>query len=133
MSERRVLTDVRVTPGEPLWRRVPSRDADGRNLFDFMVLIPRFRDWPEVRRERAMGELRALFDEYSGRVYFAELNLQLNLLWVSVLPAPGLCLEFAAAINARIPEARLVANRAEALLGARRAGRRSWRLPKLLR
>jgi len=132
MSERRVLTDVRLTPGEPLWRRVPSQDAEGRNLFDFMMLIPGFREWPEVRREQAMDELAALFDQYRGRVVFAEFNLKLNLLWVSVPPSPGLCLEFAAAINARIPEARLVANRAEALLGARHAGRRRWRLPKLL-
>lgn len=133
MSDRRVLTGVRVTPSEPLWRRVPSKDAEGRSLFDFMMLIPRFKEWPEVRRERAMGELAALFEEYAGRVVFAELNMKLNLLWVSVPPAPGLCIEFAAAIKARIPEAVLVANKAEALIGAAEGARRRWRLfPKLL-
>ena len=133
MSDRRVLTRARVEPSEPLWRRVPSKDAEGRNLFDFMMLIPRFKDWPAVRRERAMDELADLFDEYSGRVVFAELNTKLNLLWVSVCPTPGLCIEFAAAINERIPEAVLVANRAEALLGAKEGGNRRRRLfPKLL-
>ena len=81
-----------------------------------------------------MNELRLLFDEYDGKVVFAELNMKLNLLWVSLSPAPGICLKFAAAINKRIPEAVLVANKAEVLLGARESGRRGWRLfPKLLR
>jgi hypothetical protein len=34
-----------------------------------------------------------------------------HLLWVSVKPIPGICLELPAAIQARVPEALLVADR----------------------
>ena len=129
MSDRKLLRGAHMVPGEPLWQRVPSQDAQGRNLFDFMMLIPKFKEWPDLRREQVMTELQSLFDEYDGKVVFAELNMKLNLLWVSLAPAPGICLEFAAAINERIPEAVLVANRAEALYGAREESkRRRWRL-----
>jgi len=44
---------------------------------------------------------------------FAEVNLKLNTLWVTVKPVPGICLELAAAIKVRIPEALLVAQKQE--------------------
>jgi hypothetical protein len=111
-----------LAPGEPLWKRAPSRGADGRLLSDFMMLIPGLGRRSEVHLQTTLGELQAVFDYYREQVVFADLNLKLNVLWVSIKPLPGLNLELAAAIKQRVPEAMLVANKAEALLSER--GRR---------
>ncbi|MFP4560843.1 MAG: hypothetical protein ACLFRB_03820 [Thiohalorhabdus sp.] len=102
-------------PSAPLWKRVPSRDPEGRPLADFMMLIPGLRDRPESDLRATVAEIEAVFAAYRPLVVFADLNLRLNLLWVSLRPAPGMCLEVAAAIKSRVPEALLVANRREAM------------------
>lgn len=114
-----------VQPCEPLWRRAPSRDERGRPLTDFMMLIPRLRHWPQGRIEAACGEIQAVFEYYADTVVFADLNLNLNLLWVSVRPRPGICLEMAAAVKHRVPEAVLVASQAEAYAGLRQGRTRN--------
>ncbi|MES9963044.1 MAG: hypothetical protein ABW116_05865 [Candidatus Sedimenticola sp. 20ELBAFRAG] len=110
-------------PGKPLWQRVPTRDADGRPLFDFMMLIPKLRSAPEQRRQEVLEALQQVFEGFGEEVVFADLNLKMNLLWVSLKPRKGACLELAEAVIARVPEAVLVANKAEALMGARHT---SW-------
>ena len=41
----------RLGPAEPLWRLSPTRTDDGRNLADFMMLIPGLGARPEAARE----------------------------------------------------------------------------------
>ena len=106
-----------LEPEEPLYKRVPTRDAEGRPLADFMMIIPRLRDKPEAGLRATLGEIEEVFRVYRPYVAFADLNLRLNVLWVSVRPVPGITLEVAAAIKARVPEALLVANRREAMMG----------------
>ena len=113
-----------LSPGEPLWKRAPSRGEDGRLLSDFMMLIPGLGRRSELRLQTTLGELQAVFDYYREQVVFADLNLKLNVLWVSIKPLPGLNLELAAAIKQRVPEAMLVANKVEALLSERAQRRR---------
>lgn len=98
-------------PCEPLWKRVPTRGDDGRPLSDFMMIIPALRDRPPQRIQRIVQEIEAVFAYYRHAVVFADLNVRLNLLWVSVKPIPGICLELAAALHLRVPEARLVASK----------------------
>jgi hypothetical protein len=126
-----------LSPGEPLWRRVPSRDNQGRALFDFMMLIPKLGKASEIRRQQVMLELQSVLERFGDEVVFADLNLKTSLLWVSIKPRQGAMLEFSSALRARIPEALLIANQADILLGeALRAERqnrwRRWGL-KLLR
>ncbi len=97
-----------LEPAQPLWRRAPSRDRDGRLLSDFMMLIPQLGGAPALRRERVCVELRAVFQTYSGQVCFADLNLHLNLVWISVESRPGLIPELVQEIRRRIPEAVLI-------------------------
>ncbi|OOZ36091.1 hypothetical protein [Solemya velesiana gill symbiont] len=111
-----------ISPAEPLWQRVPTRDADGRALFDFMMLIPRLRSAPEQRRNEVLEALQQVFDGFGDEVVFADLNLKTNLLWVSHKPRKGAMLELAEAVIAKVPEAVLIANKAEAQMGARRIG-----------
>ena len=125
-----IVDRIDCQPGRPLWQRVPLRDEQGRSLFDFMMLIPRLGSWPDERRQRVYTELETVFGIFHDSVLFADLNLKLNLLWISMRKCPSGCLGLAAAIRERIPEAVLVASQAEVLVGRADASRRGgggWR------
>ncbi len=94
---------------EPLWNHVPTSDAEGQRLSDFMMLIPKLRKQPQAHIEHVFLQIQEVLEFYQHVVVFADLNLRLNVLWVSVKPVPGICLELPAAILDRVPEARLVA------------------------
>lgn len=111
LHHRRV---AQLDPAEPLWKRVPTRDADGRPFSDFMMLIPRLRSRPRHVMEATIAEIQGVLDHYRRVVVFADLNLKLNVLWVSVRPVPGICLELPAAIKCRVPEAMLIGQRLDA-------------------
>jgi len=114
-----VVTGDGMTPAEPLWARVPTRCEDGERLSDFMMLIPRLRTRPAHHMQEILESIHDTLSCYGDTVVFADLNLRLNLLWVSVRPRPGICLALASALQTRIPEARLIANRAELLMRER--------------
>ncbi len=108
-----------LEPAEPLWKRVPTTGDDGRPLSDFMMLIPKLRTRTAAQVKETLDNIQTVFAHYRHAVVFADLNLPLNLLWVSVKPIPGICLELPAALKAQIPEAVLVAPKAEAMMGQR--------------
>lgn len=99
-------------PGLPLWQLAPTRDKTGKRLTDFMMLIPRLRSRPLAEVERVSREIQAVLALHQD-VVFADLNLKLNVLWVSLRPRPGAISELVAAIRLRVPEAVLVAHYAE--------------------
>lgn len=101
-----------AAPGVPLWQLAPTHDASGRLLTDFMMLIPRLRSRPSGEIERASRDIQAVLALHQD-VVFADLNLKLNVLWVSLRPRPGAISELVAAIRLRVPEAVLVAHHAE--------------------
>lgn len=100
-----------MEPAAPLWQRVPTRDENGNRLSDFMMLIPGLNRAGSHRIEGIIAELEYTLGHYSDTVCFADLNLKLNLLWVSVRPVPGICLELPTAIKSRVPQALLIAHR----------------------
>jgi hypothetical protein len=100
------------SPGLPLWQLAPTRDQAGKRLTDFMMLIPHLRSRPAAEIERTTREIQAVLALHR-EVVFADLNLKLNLLWVSLQPRSGAISELAAAIRLRVPEALLVAHYAE--------------------
>lgn len=102
-----------LSPAEPLWQRVPTRDAEGRLLGDFMMIIPRLNAFPAGKIQDVIRKLDKLLGLYHESVVFADLNLKLNVLWVSHKQRRGIGLELAAAIYTCIPEARLVAQHYE--------------------
>ncbi len=95
--------------GRPLWQVAPTRDQSGQRLTDFMMLIPRLRERSHGEIERASHEIQSLLALHQD-VVFADLNLKLNLLWISLRPRPGAIAELVAAIRLRLPEAVLVAH-----------------------
>lgn len=100
---------VSVTASEPLYERVPTADADGKAYSDFMVLIPGIRDLSRDDFADRVASLQAVLAHYH-QVVFADLNVRLNLLWVTLRPQHGLIPQIAAHLRERVPEARLVAH-----------------------
>jgi hypothetical protein len=107
-----LTADAEPIPGLPLWQLVPTRDPAGLRLTDFMMLIPRLRSRPRAEIERASRDIQAVLALHQD-VVFADLNLKLSLLWVSLRPRPGAISELVAAIRLRVPEAVLVGHYAD--------------------
>ena len=105
----RLTSNSSISAATPLWSHVPTRDSEGQRLSDFMMLIPKLRDKPKSHLQHVIQQIQEVLEFYQHAVVFADLNLRINVLWVSVKPVPGICLELPAAILDRIPEARLVA------------------------
>ncbi|NNG13495.1 MAG: hypothetical protein HKM88_09625 [Halobacteria archaeon] len=95
---------------EPLRNRAPSHDEDGRPLSDFMVLIPGLKKKPRTLINRTVNNIHLALGHFEHAVVFAEFNLKLNLLWVSIRPIPGIRFEIVGAIQDSVPEARLVSH-----------------------
>jgi len=104
---------VELHPAEPLWKRVPTRDDAGGLLSDFMMLVRGLNKQPQTRVQRIVDDIDRTLQLYANTVYFADLNFKLNLLWVSVRAVPGICLELPTAINMRVPEAVLIAQKVQ--------------------
>ena len=98
-----------LIPAEPLWRRVPTHDDEGHLLTDFMMLIPKLSKRPNDQIAHTLRRLQQALDCYQNTVVFVDLNLRLNILWVSVKPVPGICLDLPTTIKSYVPEALLVA------------------------
>ena len=95
---------------EPLYRRAPRTDAEsGKPLSDFMMFIPRLRQKPPRLIQDIIHRIELVLHQHSDIVVYADLNLQINVLWVVVRPVPGACLDLPMAINDQVPEALLVA------------------------
>lgn len=95
---------------QPLYRRVPTRDAQGNLLTDFMMLLPGLRERPEAQLRERLARIQAVMEQFR-EVVFVDLNLRLNLLWVSVRPRPGIILNISCALKCDLPEALLIAQR----------------------
>ena len=97
-------------PAEPLRKRAPTFDEQGKALSDFMMLFPGLVKKPQHHIQATVEHIQAVFAKFDQAVVFAELNLKLNLLWISVKPIPGIRFQIAEALRAVIPEARLVSH-----------------------
>lgn len=96
--------------GQPLYQRVPARDERGLPFGDFMVLLPGLRQRAPQDFADRLGRLQAILVSFQ-EVVFVDLNVPLNLLWVSVRPRQGVILELFGALKLCLPEARLVGHR----------------------
>lgn len=108
MSRSTLRRSAGLCPAEPLWKRAPTRDADGRLLTDFLMIVPGLGRRTEVEIRSRLAAIEQVLMAYEEHVVFADVNLRLNTLWVTVRPVPGICLELPAAIKVAVPEALLV-------------------------
>ena len=72
-----------------------------------MILISGLREWPGTKQTATVDKIHGVLNSFT-EVVFADLNVPLNLLWISVKPKPGLILEVYDALKHRIPEAVIV-------------------------
>lgn len=93
---------------EPLWKRVPTRDNEGKPYVDFMMLIPGLRKLKTADLHQIINKIKTVLMRYEDDIILADLNLKLNVLWVTIKPHPGLSIEIAALLHHLIPEAKLV-------------------------
>jgi hypothetical protein len=105
-----LINSLACCPNTPLWQRAPTKDEDGTRLSDFMMIIPRLKKRSSEYRRKVLDALIKVLQHYKDIVVFADLNLKLNVLWVSLRPVKGMCLEIPAAIKMAVPEALLVAD-----------------------
>lgn len=98
-----------VEPSEPLWKRVPSRDKDGIPLSDFRMIILGLKRLPPHKIQDRISKIQSVLARYDQHIVFADLNLKISLLWVSVKSETRLDLDIAAEIHHLIPEAKLMA------------------------
>ncbi len=76
-----------------------------------MMIIPGLRDMHQTQLVSVVEEVERVLNHYRNAVVFADLNLRLNVLWVTVRPIPRICLDIASAIHFVLPDARLVAHK----------------------
>ena len=99
----------KLSPGGDLWRHAPVKDADGRLTSDLMILFPGLQQEHNLRI-MIRQQLQEVLQGFGDQVIFADFNIRLGVLWVTVTSEPGLCSEVAQAIHARIEGARIVGN-----------------------
>lgn len=108
MSTHSLTKSTGIDPSEPLWKRLPTHDDTGKPLSDFMMIIPNLHKKPQHIKQSIISDIQRILGLYGDKVVFAEVNLKLNLLWVSMKAVHGLYLEIPAAIQTHVPEAMLV-------------------------
>ena len=103
-----LLNTPGLSPAEPLYKRAPTRDEQGKSYSDLMMIIPKLGKRPQNEINHRINLISKVLEHYRHVVVFADLNLKLNVLWLSYKPVYGLTYELAAAIKTQIPEAVLV-------------------------
>jgi len=101
---------TKISPDCPLHEVVPTRDEEGKPLSDFMMIIPKLKLQSEEYIQNTFNQLDKVLNVYKEQVVFVNMNMKMNLLWVTIRPVPGLILELSAAIKTQVPEALLVAD-----------------------
>lgn len=104
------LRGPRYRGTEPMWKVIPTRDENGKPLSDFMMLIPSLRDQTPLSIQTILNTLADVLTQHRS-VRFVNVNVALNLLWVSHLSLPGAGLEIAGHIQESVPEALLIAQK----------------------
>jgi hypothetical protein len=96
--------------GEPLWKLAPKRDSAGRPYIDFIMLAPGMKERPAHEIECLTRSIQGVLARFENWVVFADFNLKLNLLWVSLQYRPGIMAEIVAALRTQAPVLKLVAH-----------------------
>ena len=109
-AESQPACSDRWTRGEPLWKLAPKRDSEGRPYVDFMMLAPGIKKRPAHEIECLTRIIQGVLTQFENWVVFADFNLKLNLLWVSLKYRPGIMTEIVAALRAQAPMLKLVAH-----------------------
>ncbi len=92
---------------QPLYDRAPTLDENGKPYADFMMLIPKLNKLEVPELKQKMAALQAVLLSFP-EVVFVDLNMRLNLLWVSFTPKVGLIEQMVVDVQQKLPEAKLI-------------------------
>ena len=106
------ITKSNLQSSEPLWKRVPTRDHTGKPYTDFMMLIPGLKNFEPFHLRETIHKMETVLRLYENDIILADLNLKINVLWVTLQPHIGLSSEIAALIHHVVPQAKLVSQHA---------------------
>ena len=106
-SGNKLSSGAVLEPGTPLWQVVPTKGADGRSLADFMMLIPQLNKRHPLIIDTTLINLQRALEPFPD-VVFANFNLKINVLWVSLNCRDRLIFEIVDSIQSLVPEAKLV-------------------------
>jgi hypothetical protein len=109
MSAKRVPSCTPYIVASPLWSRAPARDEKGTPYIDFMMIIPGLKGADEAVIESCLVKIRKGLADFENTVTYVDLNIKLNLLWISARPVPGISRLMMQAILREIPHAKIVA------------------------
>ena len=87
---------------------MPKRDEFGRPCSDFMMLAPGLNKRPQHEVQEVLLIIRAVLNDYSQWVVFADFNMKLNLLWVTLRQQHGVMSELAYVLHDKVPLLKLV-------------------------
>ena len=110
-KDKTLQSSLEYSANTPLWSRVPTRDESGKYLGDFMMMIKGLKKATPEHRKKTINALTRVMAEYADTIVFADLNMKMNLLWVSIKPHKGMLIEIPAAIIRSVPEAKLISDR----------------------
>jgi hypothetical protein len=103
-----IRLSIDMSPAEPLWKIAPTRDENGDRVSDFLMIIPRLRQKPDIHIKRTLNDIERALKQFNTDIVFANMDMKLNTLWVSFRSEPGLFMKIATAIKLQVPEAVLV-------------------------
>ncbi|MEE9342833.1 MAG: hypothetical protein V3V12_04285 [Gammaproteobacteria bacterium] len=95
---------------EPLRMRAPAVDENGKALADFMMILPGLNRKPEAAISKVTKDIQLVLSRYNHSVVFAEVKVEINLLWVSLKPEFRKSFEIASAVRVAVPNAKLVSH-----------------------
>ena len=110
-NSSQLKSTLEYSANTPLWQRVPTRDESGQYLGDFMMIIPGLKKASPEHRKKTLNALTKVLASYADIVVFADLNMKMSLLWVSIKPVKGMMIEIPTAIIKVVPEAKLISDR----------------------
>ena len=70
LNSKTIKQSIEVYPNEPLWKRVPTQDEDGKLLSDFMMLLPGLNTLDKNSFLETITLLNNLFAQYNQYVVF---------------------------------------------------------------
>ena len=108
LSQSKQSCPLQIQTPQPLWQRAPTRDKEGKPYADFMMLIPGLKKFDSEHIKDIINKINVILKQYDKYIVMADLNLKINILWVTIQPQLGLSAEIAALIHHVIPEAKLV-------------------------
>ncbi len=108
MDKSDLKLSVNLTPAEPLWKVVPTRDADGGPVSDVLMIIPKLKTKPEHHIKATLANIEFALKRFGDEILFANLDMKLNTLWVSFKAVPGVYTDIVSSLKTNVPEAVIV-------------------------